>query len=224
MTKNVIVSNNKLVTEDGAAVPSDGFVNVGALATQLAGTALRSYQGVYDASSNLFPTTGGSGAAGAIAKGDTFLISVAGTLGTTSVIAGDEIIAEQDVPGQTAANWGILSHALGYVPARAAGAWVAASLINSWVALGSGFQTPRYRLNGDVVELEGGIKSGTTGTAALTLPGGFVPAATHRFTVDASGGAAFVAIGTDGNVQINDSLISSVGTFALLDGIRFSTL
>jgi hypothetical protein len=65
-------------------------------------------RGTYDASTNLFPSTGGSGTAGAILKGDLWVISVAGTLGGESVIAGQSIFANVDTPAQTAANWEIL--------------------------------------------------------------------------------------------------------------------
>lgn len=65
------------------------------------------YRGTYDASSNLFPATGGSGTAGAVLKGDAWRISVAGTLGTELVAAGDFVIALVDTPGQTVASWSI---------------------------------------------------------------------------------------------------------------------
>ena len=51
------------------------------------GTALTSVlhdRGNYDASTNVFPSTGGSGTAGAIKKGDLWYISVAGMLGGTN--------------------------------------------------------------------------------------------------------------------------------------------
>lgn len=65
------------------------------------------YRGVHDASTNLFPSTGGSGTAGAILKSDTWRISVGGTLGTEVVNAGDFVIALVDTPGTTASNWSI---------------------------------------------------------------------------------------------------------------------
>lgn len=43
-------------------------------------TGLLDYRGSYDASTNLFPATGGSGLLGAILKGDFWICSVAGTL------------------------------------------------------------------------------------------------------------------------------------------------
>ena len=84
-------------------------VTVGAGATD---TYAVRYMGEYDASSNLFPTTGGSGAGGAIKKGNEFNISVAGTLKDSAeasilVPAGSTIRALVDSPGQTGANWRI---------------------------------------------------------------------------------------------------------------------
>lgn len=73
-------------------------------------------RGDYDASVNTFPAAGGSGAAGAVLKGDVWMISVAGTLGGVAVEAGDVIRALIDTPGQTAGNWTITERNLGYVP------------------------------------------------------------------------------------------------------------
>lgn len=65
-------------------------------------------RGNYDASVNTFPVAGGSGAAGAVLKGDVWRISVAGTLGGSAVQIGDTIRALVDTPAQTAANWAIM--------------------------------------------------------------------------------------------------------------------
>lgn len=73
-------------------------------------------RGGYNASTNLFPAIGGSGTAGAINKADVFIITVAGTLGTTAVLPGDEITSLVDSPGQTPTNWNIVNHDLGYTP------------------------------------------------------------------------------------------------------------
>jgi hypothetical protein len=75
-------------------------------------------RGNYDASGNTFPASGGSGAAGAIKKGDLWYISVAGTLGSASVAVGDTVRALADTPGQTAGNWAVMENNLGYVPER----------------------------------------------------------------------------------------------------------
>lgn len=73
-------------------------------------TGLLDYRGSYDASTNLYPATGGSGLAGAILKGDFWICSVAGTLGGTAVTPGDLIIALIDTPAQIVANWDLVQH------------------------------------------------------------------------------------------------------------------
>lgn len=73
-------------------------------------------RGSYNASGNVFPSSGGSGTAGAILKGDIWTISVAGTLGGSVVEAGDTVRALVDTPGSTATNWGILQNNIGYTP------------------------------------------------------------------------------------------------------------
>lgn len=73
-------------------------------------------RGNWDASGNVFPSTGGSGPAGAILKGDLWTISVQGALGGTVVYVGSSIRALVDAPGQTAGNWAMIQQDLGYVP------------------------------------------------------------------------------------------------------------
>ena len=63
--------------------------------------------GNHNASSNLFPTAGGTGTAGAIKRGNQFDITVAGTLGGVDVEPGVTIRAKIDDPGQTLSNWRI---------------------------------------------------------------------------------------------------------------------
>lgn len=73
-------------------------------------------RGNYNASSNAWPSSGGSGTAGAILKGDLWTISVAGALGGVAVGVGDVIRALVDTPGSTAGNWVITENNLGFVP------------------------------------------------------------------------------------------------------------
>lgn len=75
-------------------------------------------RGSYDASTNLFPTTGGSGTAGVVLKGDLWYVSVAGVLAGKSVNIGDSFFAVIDTPGQTTGNWVVLESNIGYVPAN----------------------------------------------------------------------------------------------------------
>jgi len=77
-------------------------------------------RGNFDASSNTWPSTGGSWAAGAILKSDLWTISVAGTLGSKAVTAGDVIRALVDTPGTTASNWAISENNFGYVAENSA--------------------------------------------------------------------------------------------------------
>lgn len=69
---------------------------------------LMNARGDFDASSNLFPSVGGSGISGGIRHGDIFRISVAGTLGGSAVNIGDFITTSTDAPGQTASAWYII--------------------------------------------------------------------------------------------------------------------
>lgn len=77
-------------------------------------------RGNYDASGNVFPSSGGSGTAGAVLKGDIWTVSVAGTLGGTVVALGDTVRALVDTPGQTASNWAIAAHGIGYTAENSA--------------------------------------------------------------------------------------------------------
>jgi len=64
-----------------------------------------SFRGGYNASTNLFPSTGGSGGGGTIEAGNYWLITVAGTLGGMPVVPGNTITALVTTPGQTSSNW-----------------------------------------------------------------------------------------------------------------------
>lgn len=75
--------------------------------------------GGYDASGNTYPTIG-SGTADAVQKGDSYIVTVAGTLGGTLVAIGDILIATIDAPGQTAGNWAIENKGIGYTPENTA--------------------------------------------------------------------------------------------------------
>ena len=80
-------------------------------------TGLLDDRGNWDASTNLWPTTGGSGPGGTILKGDIWYVSVPGTLGGTPVVVGNSFRALVDNPVLNT-DWAILSVGLGYVPAN----------------------------------------------------------------------------------------------------------
>jgi hypothetical protein len=72
----------------------------------------------YDASGDTYPAVG-SGAAGAVAKNDTYMIGTVGTVDPFQY-AGVGIIAKIDNPGQTAGNWAFTGRNFTYVPENAA--------------------------------------------------------------------------------------------------------
>ena len=92
-------------SDNSTKIATTAFVS-SAVAAGIVG--LLNYRGSYDASTNLFPATGGSGVAGAILKGDFWIVSVPGTLGGLAVVNGDLVISLVITPGQTAANWDLI--------------------------------------------------------------------------------------------------------------------
>lgn len=108
-TDFTVVNNTKFPTVQAAKAYMDALV-----------VGLIDDRGNYNASGNVFPSSGGSGTAGAILKGDLWFISVGGTLGGVLVAAGDQVRALVDTPGQTAGNWAISEANIGYVPENTA--------------------------------------------------------------------------------------------------------
>jgi len=103
---NFSVSNDTLYpTVKAAKDYADGLV-----------AGLVDFRGSWDASGNLYPNSGGSGVAGAVLKGDAWIISAAGAPGGTSLNIGDLALANIDTPGQTVANWSVISGDFLYVP------------------------------------------------------------------------------------------------------------
>jgi hypothetical protein len=79
-----------------------------------------------------YPTTGGSGPAGAILKGDLWYIRSAGYLGTTAVAIGASVRALIDSPSPTTdADWDILDTGLGFIPENSANRVLSGSGITS---------------------------------------------------------------------------------------------
>ncbi len=78
-------------------------------------------RGNFDGSINTFPTTGGSGTAGAILKGDLWTLSVVAASGPLAGYSvGCLLRALSDTPGQTAGNWAITAVGFGYSPENSA--------------------------------------------------------------------------------------------------------
>ena len=121
-------------------------------------TGLWDDRGNFSAAGGTFPTTGGSGTAGAVLKGDIWTISVAGTLGGVAVAVGDTIRALTDTPGQTAGNWAQGEVNLGYTPENAANKDAA----NGYAGLtaGSLLKTAQFpAFTGHVTTTAGGVNT-----------------------------------------------------------------
>lgn len=73
------------------------------------GSGTNKFRGNYDASTNVFPSTLGSGIAGLIMAGDEWVISVSNTSGLDGGIwpVGTILKSLVDAPGQTVTNWRI---------------------------------------------------------------------------------------------------------------------
>ncbi len=97
---------NKPVSTAQAAADAVVLSSANAYANSLV-VGLWDDRGGYDASGNTFPASGGSGSAGAVLKGDIWMISVPGALGGVPVAARQTVRALIDAPAQTAANWSI---------------------------------------------------------------------------------------------------------------------
>lgn len=112
------VTSNKSNTIIADAASTTKYPSVKAIKdyTDSLVSGLIDYRGAYNASSDLYPATGGSGTGGAVMKGDMWVISVAGILGGVPIQVGDMIIAVVNSPGQTAVNWDSINTNLGYIP------------------------------------------------------------------------------------------------------------
>jgi hypothetical protein len=125
---------------------------------------LLDYRGAYDASGGGYPTTGGSGTAGAILKGDMWVISVAGTLTGGAIQIGDSLIANVNTPGQTAANWNTLNANVSYAPEDLA------NKVTSISGSSTDTQYPSAKLVYDQLALKAASSSSTyIGTTAVAL-------------------------------------------------------
>jgi hypothetical protein len=108
-------SNTKYPTVK-ATVDGDAATLAAAQAyADLVSTSALNFRGYFDPTgATVYPTTGGTGTAGAIEAGNTWEISVAIAANTNGIHpaydVGDLIVAKIGTPGQTAANWGRTAH------------------------------------------------------------------------------------------------------------------
>ena len=130
---SLLLSTTQMVQGVAAAAEAAAVATASADATSKANTAeanAKTYAdnlvvGLLDDCGNYDPTitsayptsaNGGSGAAGAVLKGDLWTISANGTMGGIAVTIGDTVRALVNSPGQTASNWAITENNIGYVP------------------------------------------------------------------------------------------------------------
>lgn len=178
---------------------------------------LLDYRGSYDASTNLFPSTGGSGLLGAVVKGDFWVCSVAGTLGGTATTPGDLIIALVDTPGQTAANWDIIDHDVSTAVTSVTGT---TNRITS-----TGGQTPQIDISASYVGQTsittlGTIGTGTWNGTVITGEYGGTGVANTGKTITLGGnlttsGAFTTTLTATGNTNVT---LPTTGTLATLAG------
>jgi hypothetical protein len=121
-------------------------------------TGVLNDRGNWDASSNLFPTTGGSGPGGSILKGDLWYVSVPGILGGTSVVVGNNFRALVDNP-TLSTDWNILNVGLGYIPENIANKGIP----NGYASLDANGKVPASQLNYKTIMKHGWSGVGTAG-------------------------------------------------------------
>ncbi|NOV28012.1 hypothetical protein E5S69_31495 [Cupriavidus necator] len=97
-------------------------------------------------------------------------------------------------------------------------AWIAPTLLNSWVNFGGGFNNAGYYkdLSG-VVHLRGMVKSGVIGNAVFNLPAGYRPANEELFVAISNGALGRVDIYPSGDVGAT----SGSNSWLSLDGMTF---
>jgi len=138
-------------------------------------------RGNWDASTNLFPTTGGSGPFGSILKGDLWFVSVPGILGGTPVVVGNNFRALVDNP-TLSTDWNILNVGLGYIPENIANKGV----INGYAELDATGKVPLTQLPSfNVVKITKALNGPVvTGIATQTiLDSVLIPANTFKVGV-----------------------------------------
>ena len=158
---------------------------------------LLDYRGGYDASGNTYPTTGGSGTAGAILKGDMWVISVGGTLSGVAIQVGDSIIANADTPAQIVGNWNTVNSNISYVPEDSA------NKVTSITGSSTNTQYPSAKLLYDQLALKAPIANPTF-TGVVTAPsvnGLTLTAQTNGFTISGGTTSKTLTVALDASVS-----------------------
>lgn len=108
-------SNTKYPTVKATADGDAATLEAAKAYSDSVNTNALNFRGYFDPTgATVYPTTGGTGTAGAIVAGNTWEISVAIAANTNGIHpaydVGDLIVAKISTPGQTAANWGRTAH------------------------------------------------------------------------------------------------------------------
>jgi len=97
-------------------------------------------------------------------------------------------------------------------------AWVAPSLLNSWVNYNASYNSAGYfKDTCGVVHLRGILKDGTLTASAFLLPVGYRPSKIEGFGVMSNGAFGYCWVSSDGNVVPQ----AGSNTMFSLDGITF---
>ncbi len=112
---NLIAAENFATSADAAVLTA-----AKAYADAQGSSAIKLCTAKVDASTGLFPTTGGHGTGGAIQSGDMFFIGTPGTIQGVAYDDHDSIIALRDNPGQDATLWANGERNIGYTPENVA--------------------------------------------------------------------------------------------------------
>lgn len=187
-------------------------------------------RGSFDASVNTYPTTGGSGAAGAILKGDIWTINQVAVSGPlVGYAVGTNLRATVDAPAQVSAKWAVTEVGLGYVPYNStnpAGYISGNEVVTvSGDAIGSGTTSIALtvsKVNGVALSgLATGILKNTTTTGApsIAVPADFPVLNQNTTGKAATAGVADSCIGNAATVTTNANLtgdVTSVGNATTL--------
>jgi hypothetical protein len=124
--------------------------------------------------------------------------------GTTTLIPQPGIVTEQGTP-LSAANLNKMEQGIEDAHLQKANkaqeAWIAPTLLNSWVNLGDSYPTAGYRKNQfGMVELRGIVTGGASGSVICVLPEGYRPAKTCSGVITSSTGTGRVWLYPTGNV------------------------
>jgi len=175
-------------------------------------------RGNWDASTDLFPTTGGSGPLGTILKGDLWFVSVPGILGGTAVVVGNNFRALVDNP-TLSTDWNILNVGLGYIPENIANKGIP----NGYAELDANGKVPASQVSYKTVMKHGWANAPNLGAAtarwyyfggltSLALPPGL------------SGNPANTLSGRQSLVPKTGTITSAKFTWYLSSGVNPSAL